>query len=94
MCVQNVRVKNRNVLKALHEVAEFAIAQRVEFDSERSSQLVDAIQKFSDAWRQPGTSLPLTNKIHLFESHLLDFFETHGTWGTYSEQSERPLAFI
>ncbi|KAI6240445.1 hypothetical protein M3Y99_00452400 [Aphelenchoides fujianensis] len=82
----NVRVKNRNVLKALHEVAEFAIAQRVEFDSERSSQLVDAIQKFSDAWRQPGTSLPLTNKIHLFESHLLDFFETHGTWGTYSEQ--------
>lgn len=81
-------VTNKEVLLALSEVSKFAIAQRLELTPERHQKLCDAIGAFSQKWRAAEPKLSAINKIHLFEAHVIDFVEAHGTWGLYSEQSK------
>lgn len=55
-------------------------------------ELENDLKAFSEAWRR--TSLPKTNKLHLLEAHLADFFELHRNWALYGEQGIESLHHI
>jgi hypothetical protein len=79
----NLDVDYRNVFAPLRTISRWASAKSSnEVGSIEELQL--AINQFSTAWR--SNNLACTNKLHLFERHLIHFIQLHNGWGEFGEQ--------
>lgn len=72
------------VFVALANVESFAVARYL--TCAEINQLEDSINIFSKLYRQ--NDLPLINKLHELESHVVTFVKRFKSWGLYSEQGE------
>ena len=86
----NYEIKFRDTLISLYKLTEWASVEKYKglFQSKKSakSHLDELVSDFSNAWRKD--KFPLINKLHLIESHLVDFIIKHGGWGMYGEQGK------
>lgn len=75
------------VFAAISRVQQFAVA--ADISNIPLHALQSDVNRLSKAWRK--SQLPLINKLHLVESHLVDFIRAHGAWGLFGEQALESL---
>lgn len=78
----------RKTLVGLYKLSQWASVEKYK-DLIENKELVrhhlsGVVSEFSKAWRED--KLPAINKLHIIESHLVDFIIRHGGWGIYGEQ--------
>jgi hypothetical protein len=75
----------REAMVWLYRLSAWAIAAPLHVDDQAITDARELVDSFSTTWRAAG--LPAHNKLYLFEAHLADFIEIHGSWGLFGEQS-------
>lgn len=87
----NYEVPFRNTLVSLYKLSQWASVDKYEklAQNEGKRNLDEVIKTFSQAWRKD--QFPTINKLHIIESHLVDFIVKHGGWGIYGEQGNLKL---